>query len=151
MKNFVQHSWFLSQDSTAHILLIYYRRLDRKLRIRYGLLGIFSDYGARSSCYRRTLSTKMNLDTTALPERQNAVEHPLAMSNNLVFKRSASTNLVLMVWAAFTFALIAAKLTGSLTLAWAIVLAPIWLPLLVMACVLLGAMWLDQLSTRRRH
>jgi hypothetical protein len=59
--------------------------------------------------------------------------------------------LLLLAWPVLSLILILMKLSGSLALSWALILAPIWFPLMLMACILLGAMWLDQLSTNRHQ
>ncbi|MBV8359429.1 MAG: hypothetical protein JO189_16050 [Deltaproteobacteria bacterium] len=53
----------------------------------------------------------------------------------------------LLSWPGISLLLILAKLVHSLNWPWMIVLTPVWLPLLVFSMLLLGAMWLDQLST----
>ena len=44
-------------------------------------------------------------------------------------------------FSALTFALVTLKLTGYIAWAWAWVLAPIWVPILVLAALLVWAHW----------
>jgi hypothetical protein len=93
----------------------------------------------------------LNQSSTAFAQRPDAIEGGSTLSHNLVSRRSASTTLLLLAWPALCLALIVARLAGSLAIPWALVLAPLWLPILAMALVLLAAMWMDQLSTRGRE
>jgi hypothetical protein len=93
----------------------------------------------------------LNQGSTAFAQRQDAIEHRSTLSHRLISRRSPSATLLLVAWPALCLALVVARLAGTLTLPWALVLAPIWLPMLAMALVLLAAMWMDQLSTRARE
>ena len=56
--------------------------------------------------------------------------------------------LLLSAWPILCIALIIARASNHLALPWLVVLAPIWLPILIATVLLLGAMWLDKLSSQ---
>jgi len=62
--------------------------------------------------------------------------------------RARIVRLLLAAWPILCVALIIARAFNHLTLPWLIVLAPIWLPVAILAVLLLGAMWLDKLSSQ---
>ena len=89
--------------------------------------------------------------TTTINHGSDAIDRRLTAWGNNPASRWAFTVLLLLAWPVLSLILILMKLSGSLALSWALILAPIWFPLMLMACILLGAMWLDQLSTNRHQ
>jgi hypothetical protein len=58
------------------------------------------------------------------------------------------TRFFLLGWPALCVTLILARLFHFLALPWLLILAPIWLPIGVIAVLLLAAMWLDKSASR---
>ena len=59
--------------------------------------------------------------------------------------------LLVPLWLILSTGLILAKLFSFTRLPWILLLAPIWLPVLTVACLLLAAMWLDSLAARKSN
>ena len=114
-------------------------------------LGVPGSVGAASPLLGRTARQTSAVEGLRFGNRARGLSH---VTNQTYYSSIQDTfrlrivRMLLTAWPVLCLALIIARASQHLMLPWLVVLAPVWLPLVVAAALLLGAMWLDKLSSR---